>query len=303
MEAKKNILISGGSGFVGTSLTEFLEDKGFNVAILSRREKVEGVNSYKWDHNTNFIEDGAIEFADIIIHLAGESVAGGRWTDKRKERIINSRVKSTQLLYDAIKNSAKKPELFLSASAVGYYGHDNNDELCDETSEPGNDFLAQVVVKWENEVKKIRDLGIRTNMLRIGIVLGENGGALSKMAAPVKLGLGSALGSGKQNMPWISINDLVRMFHFAIENQKMNSVYNAVAPEFINNKEFMKQLAKSLGKPFFMPAVPSFVFRILYGEMADILLYGKRVTAKKIIDEGFEFEYKTLYNYLIKIHT
>jgi len=298
MKANKNILISGGSGFVGTALREFLEDKGYNVAILSRREKVEGVNSYKWDHNSNFIEEGAIEFADIIIHLAGESVAGGRWTDKRKERIINSRVKSTQLLYDAIKSSAKKPEFFLSASAVGYYGHDNNDELCDETSEPGNDFLAQVVVKWENEVKKIRDLGIRTNMLRIGIVLGENGGALSKMAAPVKLGIGSPLGSGKQNMPWIAIEDLVRMFHFVIENESLNSVFNAVAPEHINNKEFMHQLANSYKKPFFMPPVPSFVFKIMFGEMSEILLYGKKVSCEKIMSEGFNFKFTTLKSFL-----
>ncbi len=298
MKANKNILISGGSGFVGTALREFLEGKGFNVAVLSRREKVEGVNSYKWDHNSNFIEEGALDFADIIIHLAGESVAGGRWTDKRKERIINSRVKSTQLLYDAIKNSVKKPELFLSASAVGYYGHDDNNELCDETSEPGNDFLAQVVVKWENEVKKIRDLGIRTNMIRIGIVLGENGGALTKMAAPVKLGIGSSLGSGKQNMPWIAIEDLVRMFHFVIENESLNSVFNAVAPEHITNKEFMRQLAKSYNKPFFMPAVPSFVFKIMFGEMSEILLYGKKVSSKKIISEGFKFEYTTLESFL-----
>lgn len=301
MEVKKNILISGGTGFVGSALTKFLESKGHTVAVLSRRESVKGVKSYRWDYKSDFIEEDAIEFADIIIHLAGESVAGGRWTDKRKESILNSRIKSSQLLYNAVKQSSKKPELFISASAVGYYGHDNNDELCYETSRPGNDFLAKVVVKWEEETKKFRDLGVRTNMLRIGIVLGENGGALSEMIKPVKLGIGSPLGSGKQNMPWIALEDLVRMFNFIIENENLNSVFNAVAPEVINNKEFMRQLARSLKKPFFMPAVPSFVFRILYGEMADILLYGKRVDSQKIISEGFEFEYEKLNKYLSEI--
>ncbi|PLX11629.1 MAG: TIGR01777 family protein [Marinilabiliales bacterium] len=302
MAKKKNILISGGSGFIGKALSEFLSVKGYNIAVLSRRDNIAGVKSFRWDYKEDFLEEGAIEFADIIIHLAGESVAGGRWTESRKNAILDSRLKTTDLLYNAVKKSSKKPELFLSASAVGYYGHDDSDTLCDETSEPGKDFLAQVVVKWENKVKKIRDLGIRTNMLRIGIVLGENGGALSKMAMPVKLGIGSPLGSGKQNMPWIAIEDLVRMFHFVIENESLNSVFNAVAPEFVNNREFMRQLAKSLGKPFFMPAVPSLVFKVLYGEMADILLFGKRVSSQKIIDEEFEFKYNNLSDYLREIN-
>lgn len=213
----KNILITGGSGLIGNKITQQLESEGLSVAWLSRNPKKYTQKSFAWDIDKNTIDQSAIEWADGIIHLAGEGVADKRWTEERKKEILESRTQSTSLLHSAIKNAKNKPTAFVSASAVGFYGFDTGDKSVDENTKPGTDFLAQVVVAWENEVKKITEMGLRTVLLRIGIVLDKDGGALKEMMKPP---VAAPLGSGKQWMSWIVIDDLARMFSFAVKNEK-----------------------------------------------------------------------------------
>lgn len=287
----KNILISGGSGLVGAELSHFLKSRGYNVAILSRRESSTKGLVFKWDLNTRYIDAEAIEFADIIIHLAGEGVAAKRWSSKQKKKIIDSRVKSTELLFEQVKKAKKKPELIISASAVGFYGHKPSDHVFVEEDASGSDFLSQVVRAWEESVMAFEDIGIRTMRIRIGVVLAKNGGFLEPLKKIVRFGLAAGVGSGRQFIPWIELSDLARIFHFAVEGRLSGSVYNAVAPEFITNKELMRSLARHMKRPFFLPNIPSFILRLLYGEMAEIILYGNRVSSEKIRSEGFEFQF------------
>lgn len=293
---KLNVLISGGTGMVGQAITKILHEKSYDVAVLSRRKNVEGIKSFYWDYEKNEIDEQAIEFADIIIHLAGENISGKKWTFEQKKKIISSRVQTTELLKTAIGKATNKPKAFLSASAIGYYGSRTSDQIFTEEDEPGKDFLAETVVKWEESVREVSKLEIPTAAIRIGVVMSEKGGALPKMLMPVKLGFGSPLGSGKQWVPWISLNDLARMFVFVLEEKLMNNahqkfqVYNATSPNHINNAQLTKQLAKAIKRPFIMPAVPAFVFKLLFGEMSMILLEGSRISSEKIQEEGFEYK-------------
>ena len=289
-----NVLISGGTGLVGKALQDFLREKGFNVAYLSRKKDENNPSSYYWDYTKGIIEDEAIEFADILIHLAGENISSKRWTNRQKEIIINSRVKSTELLFQKVKSASKKPRLIISASAVGYYGVQKTDKTYREEDDAGKDFLATTVKKWENSVLQFETLGIQTVRLRIGVVLSKNGGFLSSISTPVKLGVGSAVGSGNQVIPWIEISDLVGIVYYVINKENPAQVYNAVAPEVIDNRSMMKTLATSLNKPFFFPAVPSFIIKLLFGEMSDIILLGNKVSSSKIQFDGYRFNYENV---------
>ncbi|MEQ9426154.1 MAG: TIGR01777 family oxidoreductase [Cyclobacteriaceae bacterium] len=286
------VLITGGSGLVGGRLTEILKSDGHQVAHLNR-SKSEAIETFIWDINKGYIEDGAFEDVDALVHLAGASVADGRWTDSRKQIIIDSRVKTTNLLYDTIREGKGQLKSVVTASAVGYYGMQTGDELMTEASDNGNDFLAHVVKLWENSTNEIRNLGIPTTQLRIGIVLDESGGALGKMQLPIKLGIGSPIGTGKQWMSWIHIDDLCRMIIHAINNQ-LNDVYNAVGHSPKTNEELTKELAAALSRPVFMPNVPSFVIKAMFGEMAQMILGGNKVSSKKIEESGFSFNFPEL---------
>ncbi len=289
-----NILISGGSGLLGSRLTELLQQKAYHVAWLSRKSgNQHGTKCYAWDPLKGKIEDEAIQWADVIVHLAGAGVADKPWTEKRKKEILDSRILSTDLLYKALVKSNKPLSAFVSASAIGYYGFRNGEEELDETCEAGEDFLASVVKQWEEAINKVPAIGIRTVIIRIGIVLSEKGGALKEMAMPVKLGAAAALGSGNQQMAWIHIDDLCRMFIHAIENSSLKGVYNGVAPNPVSNKEFTRALAKALNRPFFLPNVPKFVMKLMIGEMADMVLYGSAISNKKIKNTGFEYKFTT----------
>jgi uncharacterized protein (TIGR01777 family) len=292
----KNILITGGTGLVGRNLIKLLEANNYRVAVLSRSTRSGNTKSFLWDYNKGTIDNEAIDFADVIIHLVGENVSSKKWTPQQKKKIVESRTLTTNLLYESLKQNNKRLEAFISASAVGIYGSRTSDKIFRETDSPANDFLAQTVVEWEKSVSNIAALNIPVAMLRLGVVMSQQGGALPKMLAPVKFGFGAALGTGKQWVPWIEINDLSRLFHFVIEKllstpgKNSIEIYNAVSPHHITNNHLMKQLSKALRKPFFFPPVPAFVFRLIYGEMAVILLEGSRVSAQKIIDEGFHFQ-------------
>ncbi len=291
----KTVLISGGSGLVGTRITELLINKGYQVRWLSRRPgKKDKIEIYEWNLQKNFIDAKALEKADYIIHLAGAGVADKRWTKDRKKEILESRTKSTRLLHDALQSNPHSIKAFVSASAIGYYGWDTGGVWKKEVSRFGDDFLATVTKAWEAEVAEVEKLGIRTVKLRIGIVLSEKGGALKELTKPINMGVGAALGSGDQYMSWIHLDDLCQMFIYAMEQEEMVGVYNAVAPNPATNKELSKMAAQVLKKPFFLPNVPGFTLKLALGEMASMVLGGSKVSSEKIQDAGFEFSFAEL---------
>lgn len=289
----KNILISGGTGLVGEALVDKLLAKGYQVGVLSRskRNDAKGLRYFTWDIKQEKVDPEAIAFADIVVHLAGAGIADGRWSASRKKEILQSRTESTRVLFEAFKKADKQPELFLGASAIGYYGADTGTAWQFESSGPGNDFLAEVVSKWEKSSEAFEKWGSRVVKLRIGVVLSTKGGALAKLAAPIKLGAGAPLGSGKQYMSWIHIDDLADMFVFAIENQNLQGIFNAVSPEPVSNAALTKIAAEILKKPLFLPNVPAFVLKLAFGEMAAVVLGGNKVSAEKIMDAGFTYHY------------
>lgn len=295
---KRNVLISGGTGFIGKHLTQLLVEKGFSISILSRnlRENTKDVSYYKWDISNSFIEEEAVLKADYIIHLAGEGIADKPWTKKRKEAIVDSREKSIELIHGVLKHSNKKPEAFISASAVGIYGVINSFVICTENTPPANDFLGTVCQKWETAADAVERLGIRTIKIRTGLVLGKDGGFLEKLKPVFKYKLGSALGSGEQYMPWIHIDDLCAIYLEAINNTTMTGAYNAVIDDSTTNAVFSETLAKVYDYSLWLPNVPAFLLKIVLGEMAQMVLTGQRVSSEKIENTGFRFKYKVLDN-------
>ena len=293
---KKNVLISGGSGFIGRNLTTLLLAKGYSVSILSRSEKQNkgDIFYYKWDVAKQTIDEEAILKADYIIHLAGENIAEKRWTAKRKAAIIDSREKSTQLLYSVLKKHYKKLDAFVSASAVGIYGAVNGEEICTEDMKPANDFLGYTCQKWEESLDFIENLNIRTVKIRTGLVLGKDDGFLKKLIPLFKYRLGSALGSGKQYMPWIHVDDLCAIYLQAISDVSMEGPYNAAVNDNTTNTIFSKTLACVFGYSIWLPNVPAFVLQLVMGEMAVIVLTGRRVSSEKIEQSGFKFQFKNL---------
>jgi uncharacterized protein (TIGR01777 family) len=288
--SKKNILITGGTGLVGSRLTELLMSRGDRVVHLSRSNQTRSVQTFHWDVERQFIDPLAFEGIDTIVHLAGAGIADERWTTKRKVEILESRTRSTQLITNTLKNVSHSIQSFVSASAIGYYGFDG-DELFVESSPPGKDFLANVTRQWEESVEKVRGVVPRVARLRIGIVLSEKGGVIKEMATPVKYFVGAPLGSGDQFISWIHIDDLCGIFVKAID-EKLDGVYNAVAPNPVTNRELTKALAKAIHRPLFLPAVPEFVLRLMLGEMSELVLKGSRVSCEKIAGAGYKFKFE-----------
>jgi uncharacterized protein (TIGR01777 family) len=287
----EKILITGGTGLIGTRLSEMLIDSGFEVAHLSRQVgQFSHYKTFRWDLKGEYIDDQAISWADYIINLAGASISDEKWTDERKKEILNSRVESTNLLHNCLKINPNHVKGFLSASAVGIYG-DSGEKLVTEESAYAHDFLAEVAQKWESASWQMHDLGIRTVIFRIGPVLSDQGGALPQMARPVKLLAGAPLGSGKQFISWIHIDDLCRLFIKAIEETRFEGVYNAVAPNPVTNEEFTKTLADVMHRPLMMPKIPAFGLKLVLGEMSEVVLGGSKVSSAKVQHTGFTFEY------------
>lgn len=293
---KKNVLITGGTGFVGKCLTAELLKKGYSVSILTRNSKpnTDGISYYIWDVSSQQMEEAAVLNADYIIHLAGENIAEKKWTAKRKEEIRDSRIQSAELIYSVLKKNNKRIEAFVSASGIGFYGAVNGEGICTENTLPANDFIGKTCQEWENAADLMTGLGIRTVKIRTGMVLGKNEGVLKKLTPIFKRGLGSALGSGKQYMPWIHVHDLCRMYIEAIENKNMSGAYNATINDSTTNLSFTKELASSLGRPLWLPNVPAFLIRLGMGEMSSIVLTGRRVSSDKIKKLGFRFQFKNL---------
>ena len=303
----KKVLITGGTGLVGTALTTLLVEKGYSVTILTRDENRTSLNSnitYSfWDINKGIIDQELLLSANYIVHLAGAGIADKPWSAKRKKAILDSRVAPIKLIYNHLKDNAYQLNAFISASGVGYYGAITTNTIFDETARAANDFLGKTCLQWEQAVDELTDLPIRTVKLRTGIVLAKDGGALPKMMQPFKFGLGAALGTGKQIMPWIHIDDLARLYCAAIENDNFNGAYNAIAGN-VSNNNFSKTLSKCMKKPFWLPNVPGFMLKLFLGEMAVILLEGSAVNNQKILQTGFQFQFtdleEALENLLIK---
>ena len=293
---KKNVLLTGGTGFIGKKLTELLIENGFSVSILSRTAKQNyvDISYFQWDVESGTIDEEAILKADYVIHLAGENIGAKRWTASRKKAVLDSRVKSTKLLYTCLKLNNKKLDAFLSASGVGIYGAITDEQLCDETTPPANDFLGTVCQEWESATIPVHELGIRTVQIRTGLVLGKDDGVLKQLAPLFQFKLGCAIGSGKQYMPWIHIDDLCQIYLKAILDATMQGPYNAAINDKTTNTIFSETLAKVFGYIIWLPNVPAFVLRLVLGEMAQLVLKGRRVASDKIEKTGFQFQYADL---------
>jgi uncharacterized protein (TIGR01777 family) len=290
----KHILLTGGTGLLGTHLTKTLLDKGYEVSHLSRTQgNNPDVKTYLWDVAKGEIDENSIIGVDTIVHLAGAGVVDERWSDERKQELIDSRTKSIGLIYQVLRKKNHIVNSVISASATGFYG-DRGAEVLTEESDSGSDFLADVCIKWEAAVDNGKELGLRIVKFRTGIVLDKNGGALPQLANPVKWGVGSPLGSGKQWMPWIHWRDVVKMYIYGIENAALSGVYNMTGPNPVTNKQLTKAVATQLHKPFWAPNVPVFVLKLILGEMRIAVLESAKTSSKKIEDTGFKFDYPQL---------
>lgn len=289
------IVIAGGSGFLGEPLVRRLIARGDDVAVLSRNPaKVQAGRGVQWDGRTQGPWSQEVASADVVINLAGENVGEGRWTDARKRQLVASRLDATGAIVEALRSAPPRPQTrtLINASAVGYYGLRGDEEL-DEHGTRGPGFLAELVEKWEAAAREAESLA-RLVIIRFGVALAADGGALKKMLLPFKLGAGGPVGSGQQWMSWIDRDDAVRFVEWAIHNPEVRGVYNATAPEPVRNRDFTRALGRALHRPAFMP-VPAFVLKAAFGEMAEeVLLGGQRAVPRRAEREGFVFEIPTL---------
>lgn len=281
------ILITGGTGFIGKELQKQLRSSGYEVVILSRSG-----GDFHWDPSKGEMDFRALEGVDAIIHLAGAGIAEKRWTESRKEELIQSRVQSSQTLYQAMKQYPHQVHTLISASGIGYYGADTGEKLCEESTEPGQDFISTCTQAWEGSLKGMEDLGIRVVKFRIGLVMGNGGGIFPVLQKPIRWFIGANIGTGKQWQSWIHLKDLIGMFQWALQEKTMQGVYNAVAPEPIRQSELNQQLARAMHRPLFLPAVPAFALRLVLGEMAVLVTGGNLVSSDRIQKEaGFSFRF------------
>jgi len=293
------IIITGGTGIIGRALTTELSQAGHQISVFSRnpQKTVAGAKTVQWD-----IEDidswlHHIEKADAIVHLAGENLAGEgffptRWTLERKQRIVDSRVKTGKALTDAIRQAQTKPKVFIQASAIGYYGS-HSDEIITESHKPGGDFLAQTCIEWENSTNEINNLGVRRAVIRTGIVLTPDSGALARLLVPYKMFVGGPFGNGKQWYSWIHIADEVAAIRFLIENQGAVGNFNLTAPNPLPNRDFGKTLGKIIRRPSLIP-VPGFAMNITFGDVATVVLDGQRVLPERLLELGYKFKFPEL---------
>lgn len=290
----KSVLITGGSGLIGSHLTTLLLKRNFTVRHLNRKHGNDpDVNTYVWDIEKMEIDEECIDGVDLIIHLAGAGIAEKPWSKNRKKQLIESRTKSIQLIYDLLKRKEHQVKRVISASAIGYYGN-RGDERLTELSKPGTDFLAKCCVAWEKAVDEGIDLNLSILKLRTGVVLTDEGGALKQLSKPIKSGFGSVLGSGKQWMSWIHLQDMLKMYLFCIENESLTGTLNMVAPYPVSNGTLTKAVARHLHKSIWLPHVPAIVLRIVLGEMCKIVLASTKVSADLILTKGFRFEFPTI---------
>lgn len=286
------ILVTGATGLIGKALQKSLSEKGHELLLASRREPKD--NSYiQWDPQNGFADPARLEGIDAVVHLAGESISALRWTDEKKKAIRDSRVLGTRNVVDTISDLKERPRVMVAASAIGFYG-DRGDEELTETSKAGKNFLAEVCREWEAEARRAEDSGVRTVLLRTGIVLSKDGGALGTMLTPFKFGLGGVIGDGKQWMSWISLDDHLQVINFALENENIRGAVNSVSPHPVTNQEFTTVMGEVLYRPTFIP-LPEFAVHLAFGEMGEaLLLDSTKVIPKRLMDAGFKFKFPDL---------
>ena len=289
------VVITGGSGLIGSALAREMGSSGHEVVVLTRdpsRVKTlpPGTRAVQWDGKTARGWSSLLDEGTAIVHLAGDAIAEGRWTDEKKRRIRQSRVESGQAVMAAIQEAKSRPRVLLQGSAVGYYGA-CGDEVVEESHPPGNDFLAEVCVEWEASTAGAEALGVRRPVLRTGIVLSDQGGALPRMALPFRLMAGGPLGNGRQWFPWIHVADEVGAIRFLIEREEAGGPFNLSSPDPLTSRDFGRALGRVLMRPSFAPA-PGFALRLLLGEMADALLHGQRAVPRRLLDLGYVFRYR-----------
>ena len=289
---KQVVLITGANGMVASYLAKQLEGN-YSVRFLTR--KVSQDNQYLWDLNTKYIDVEALKGVNHIIHLAGTPTSGKRWSRKRKQAILHSRVDSAQLILDTLKKHSLTVDSFISASAIGYYGTVTTQNIFTEESSKGNDFLSDVCGKWEDVAHLFKSNGVanRVSVVRMGIVLDKNYGAFKRIVQPIKLRIGASLGKGNQYMPWIHIHDLGGVYKFIIDNN-ISGTFNGVAPEHVTYTQLTKSVGRFLNRRIILPNIPEFLIKFLFGKMSVILLKGSRVSSDKIVQEGYCFNYQTL---------
>jgi uncharacterized protein (TIGR01777 family) len=289
---KSRVLIAGGTGLIGRHLSKRLQEHGYEVAILSRSKHNSAYAlSYFWNPDQNEIQKEAVNACDYIINLAGANIGDKRWTSKRRQEILESRTKSSKLIFNNIEKGKHKLSAYITASAIGYYGAITSNNIFQESDTPANDFLGQTCKEWEEAADIFTEIGVRTVKIRTGIVLSKVGGALAKLNIPIRLGFASAIGHGKQYMPWIHIEDLCNIYIQAIRANEMAGPYNAVAPEHITNKNFTRKAARALHRPFWFPNIPAFVLKLRFGQLSSMLLSGSRVSSEKLLATGYSFQF------------
>jgi uncharacterized protein (TIGR01777 family) len=298
----KQILITGATGMIGRKLIHALQKAGHTISILSRNEvNIPGVKSYIWDVDHGIIDSKCMSDTCTIIHLAGENIASKKWTAKRKQQIINSRVLSTQLLYKTIKETNANVKTLISASAVGYYGH-CSEKILTEESASGTGFLAECCKQWEDAVDQGKSLNLRIVKFRIGVILAKGEGALPSLEKPIKFFVGAALGTGKQWIPWVHIDDIVSMFISAVENPIFNGPYNACAPFPVTNLTLTKSIAHKLHRPVWPLNVPEIALKLILGEMSEVIFISTNTSAQKLLSAGFKFQFSQLEDALSDIY-
>lgn len=280
---------------IGRRLTTLLQAKGFDVSHLVRSKKDSSVKTFIWDPGKNEIDPDALRNVDVIVHLAGAGIADKRWNEKRKKEILVSRTDSTCLLTDTLRKIDHHVRTFISASGISYYGlGDSPPRGFVESDPPASDFMAKVTVAWENAVNGIENPSIRTVIIRTGVVLSRAGGALEKLVMPVRLFVGAPLGSGKQYVNWIHLDDLCRIYIKAVEDPHMRGHFNGVAPNPVTNRELTVQIARTLKRPLWLPPVPGFAVKLIAGEVAELVLKGGKISSEKIEKARFDFQFRTL---------
>lgn len=294
MSGVNKILIAGGSGAIGRHLEDFLCKKKIETCTLSRNiNKADDSRVFYWNVENNEIDERCFNNVSHIVQLSGANISEKRWSAKRKNEIINSRVNSTNLLFDCVNKNKIKLKGFISASAIGYYGSVISSGILSESDFPGNDFLAQTCVSWEKAADQFGSIGIRIVKIRTGIVLMKNEGALKKFLIPSSIGTMTVLGTGSQYFTWIHINDLCEMYYNAIIDETFNGAFNAVAPSFITNYDFIVALKQALNKPLLIVNIPKFLLKIVLGEMSESLLKGNRISSDKVLNTGYKFIFDT----------
>ncbi|WP_426482598.1 TIGR01777 family oxidoreductase [Chryseobacterium sp. R2ACT005] len=290
---KEVVLITGASGMIAKELAKKI-GKEYEIRFLTRKKEHD--HEYEWDIRKGNIDETTLENVSHIIHLAGANISEKRWTPERKRELISSRVDSAELLRTALRKNKLKLKSFISASGINFYGTETSEKIYTESDPPGNDFLSEVVVLWERAADdfKEQDLAERVVKIRTAVVLSKKDGALKKMTPPIQYYIGSPLGSGQQYMPWIHVEDICSIYELALKNSAMNGAYNAVSPQHATNKDFTKKIAKILKKPLFMPNVPGFVLKLIFGELATAILEGSRASSQKIQNAGFHFKFPDL---------